>query len=575
MGGITNAAIRLFSPRKRFPFFAAAIIHLIVLWNKEAEAHIPEDSSTIFPLSSSSLNPHPSKVDYAVFQSFTFQTFDDDIDAKEGSSSSITREELQEHDLLSHPSNRRDLQHSSAPTSCSRDDVHGCCVVSTNTVYNAGMVGYREWEPNHDSLMALWKDQIAKTKDDEDKYENDDEDDDDDDNDGSCSILSNASVNRSRKKSGLHVDVLNKQKQRLSEARRKESHIPRCCRAFGYSKTKCWWSPFIRKNEVDKRVLVKCTKAYLNKSLTIRGGATSNNNLGVEVARKLFVSAVVTLVFEWMFGHILEFVKIDMQTSSADKYTYFDSIKSITSEKGIGGLWDGFIPWGFIQAVFKGAVFGLAHAVSTRTLTPLADKGVIPLKLAMCVAGGIAGGVQGYVLSPTLLLKTRVMTDPIFREKMTMFQTIYLSATIGYNVVKNEGSASLMKGSSVFATKRVLDWATRYLFADFFESLFLSFLPEGQKLNLLQKSCASFLGGVFSTSVTLPLDVLVSKIQDAKKAGEKVSAVGLFRQELKLKGWKGVQRTYMRGFEARLLHVCFTVVVMKTFAPVLFSALFE
>ena len=179
------------------------------------------------------------------------------------------------------------------------------------------------------------------------------------------------------------------------------------------------------------------------------------------------------------------------------------------------------------------------------------------------------------MLSPTLLLKTRVMTDPIFREHMSVFRTIYLSAMIGYDIVKNEGASSLMKGSSVFATKRVLDWSSRFLFADLFESLFLNFLSEGQSLSFLQRSYASFLGGVFSTLITLPLDVLVSKIQDAKKAGEKVSPGNLFWQELENKGWKGLKRTYLRGIEARLVHVCFTVVVMKTFAPVVYSALFE
>ena len=40
------------------------------------------------------------------------------------------------------------------------------------------------------------------------------------------------------------------------------------------------------------------------------------------------------------------------------------------------------------------------------------------------VAGGLAGGFQGYVLSPLLLLKTRVMTDPVFRESMPALMTI-------------------------------------------------------------------------------------------------------------------------------------------------------
>mmetsp|Transcript_25039 Transcript_25039/g.52052 ORF Transcript_25039/g.52052 Transcript_25039/m.52052 type:complete len:269 (-) Transcript_25039:389-1195(-) len=265
-----------------------------------------------------------------------------------------------------------------------------------------------------------------------------------------------------------------------------------------------------------------------------------------------------------------------MQTSTAETYNYADSIKSITSEKGLVGLWDGFIPWGIVQSVSKGAVFGMAHTLASQVLLPMAqgDDATLPLPVAMTLAGGIAGGFQGFALSPTLLLKTRVMTDPVFRENMSIWKTLYLSATIGYNVVRTEGVHSLMKGSGVFSTKRVFDWSTRYFFADWFEAVFSRSLKEGEVLSFSQKSAASLLGGVLSTYCTLPLDVLVSKIQDAKKAKDKVSALALFRQDIEEKGWNGVRNSYMRGFNARLLHVCLTVVVLKTLSPVVYNWLF-
>jgi hypothetical protein len=131
-----------------------------------------------------------------------------------------------------------------------------------------------------------------------------------------------------------------------------------------------------------------------------------------QVGRNLIVSAIVTLVFEALIGHILEFLKIVMQTSSSSNpnISYLQVIQTITAEKGILGLWDGFCPWGIVQAVCKGAVFGLAHAAALQTLRPLAEQRYIPMALALTLAGGIGGGFQGYILSPTLLLKTRVMT---------------------------------------------------------------------------------------------------------------------------------------------------------------------
>ena len=128
------------------------------------------------------------------------------------------------------------------------------------------------------------------------------------------------------------------------------------------------------------------------------------------VGRSLIVVALVTLVFEALIGHILEFLKIVMQTNSGDDMTYLQVIRTITAEKGILGLWDGFCPWGIVQAVCKGAVFGVAHATALQILKPLAEQKYIPMALALTLAGGVGGGFQGYILSPTLLLKTRVMT---------------------------------------------------------------------------------------------------------------------------------------------------------------------
>lgn len=162
--------------------------------------------------------------------------------------------------------------------------------------------------------------------------------------------------------------------------------------------------------------------------LKLRGGgridlkSMASTALHSEISKKLIVAAVVTLVFEGLIGHILEFLKIVMQTANDDT-TYLNVIRAITAEKGIMGLWDGFCPWGIVQAVSKGAVFGLAHASALATLLPLAKKGKLPMALALTLAGGIGGGFQGYVLSPTLLLKTRVMTVRVSFERTVVLVT--------------------------------------------------------------------------------------------------------------------------------------------------------
>jgi len=83
-------------------------------------------------------------------------------------------------------------------------------------------------------------------------------------------------------------------------------------------------------------------------------------------------------------------------------------VRGIVSEKGITGVWDGFFPWGSIQAIAKGAVFGGAHALALGQVEPMVESGILSPLIAQTVAGGIGGGFQGLVLSPTLLLKVRL-----------------------------------------------------------------------------------------------------------------------------------------------------------------------
>ncbi|KAG7364565.1 mitochondrial carrier protein [Nitzschia inconspicua] len=401
---------------------------------------------------------------------------------------------------------------------------------------------------------------------DEDVYSEDDEEDDDGDDDGHSSMLSNGSLKRTK-------TTLRKARCFAGAAHREPKAYDNDSRsAISSTFIKQQNSFFQRKKQFKSAFLQqqpKSSPSMLSSVLRVRGGAAAN--VGSELTKKLINVAIVTLIFEGCCGHILEFFKIVMQTSPPGT-TYGSVFKEITSEKGLSGLWDGFVPWGVLQAVLKGGVFGVAYEATEKILVPLAEEGKIPMKLAMTLAGGIAGGFQGFVLSPTLLMKTRVMTNEIFRESMSLWQTTWKAMVIGGDIIKKEGLGSLMKGADTFATKRVFDWASRYFFADLFEALFVHL--KGGSLSVSEKSIASLLGGVASTVLTLPLDVLVAKTQDAKKAGVKVSAMKLFSDELEKEGWVGLKNNYMKGFEARLLHVCLTTVVIKTMSPIVYTIIF-
>ena len=86
----------------------------------------------------------------------------------------------------------------------------------------------------------------------------------------------------------------------------------------------------------------------------------------------------------------------------------------------------------------------------------------------------------------------------------------------------------------------------------------------GYALSYSDKLVASLLGGTLSACSTIPLDVMVAQIQQAGKAGQDVSVLETFKEELRAGGWERVAGFATRGFLARVAHVATTTAMMKT-----------
>ncbi|GMH83753.1 hypothetical protein TrST_g4905 [Triparma strigata] len=384
----------------------------------------------------------------------------------------------------------------------------------------------------------------------------DDDDNDNDDDDGTAGFFISAGKQLLKPRTSVtHENTINSNKNSKPTA-------PRAAR-FKAAAAAAQSSNNSNSNSYNREAFLKMS------SLIPRGGAQTTNPLCSDFAKQFFVSALVTLMFEAAIGHSLEFTKISKQTNPQMSVTSI--LKKITQEKGVVGLWDGFVPWGVVQSIGKGGSFGMARGLITPVLMDLVERGLISDQNAKILIGGLSGVVQGYILSPTLLLKTRVMTDSAFREKMTGLATIIKSFQVGARVVTKEGGFALMKGANVFAFKRFFDWSTRFMFADIIESLVLA--RQGS-LSPTDKMVCSMIGGMISSVVTLPIDALVAKIQDAKKAGQGVSPLAMIGQEFKEGGLKGLWNSYMKAWEIRALHVGLTTVCLKTWTPLAYDLIF-
>jgi len=298
--------------------------------------------------------------------------------------------------------------------------------------------------------------------------------------------------------------------------------------------------------------------------------ATTGGALEIKPGESPFVKMVIGALCAWSFelsiGHYIEVLKIAKQTSDM---SYAQITRDMIRSKGFVGILDGFFPWGSLQAVFKGASFGVGHAQGKRMMVNCGLNETSP-RLAEVLSGGIGGAVQGAVLNPVLLLKTRVITDPTYRNAGGLVATASRSSKIGFAVIENEGLVALMKGAEVLIPRRFLDWTTRFIFVDQVEQLFKGF-DSSVTLSVPVKYLASFSGGVLSAMATMPMDVLVSAKQSASVAGQKVSAVKILKDKYKNGGLAAIGGFSSRGFVARSAHVGLTTLLMKNFTSEVYN----
>lgn len=250
-------------------------------------------------------------------------------------------------------------------------------------------------------------------------------------------------------------------------------------------------------------------------------------------------------------------LKIVKQTSTD---SYPEILRRITAQKGLAGLLDGFVPWGALQAVAKGSVFSWGQAASMGLMHDVegVSKGTKTI-----ISGGVGGFVQGIAMSPLLLLKTRVMTDPAFRATGGVLATAAASAAVGGRIIATEGPAALFKGVSVFSAKRTADWTTRYLFVVMAEDAMRP--APGAKLSSVAEAGASLVGGATSAFVTIPLDVMVASMQSAGAAGKRMGIYETFRKQYD-------SGHITRGLVARIAHVALTTMVMKNVTVAVYDA---
>jgi len=280
----------------------------------------------------------------------------------------------------------------------------------------------------------------------------------------------------------------------------------------------------------------------------VGGGEGANKSVRQEKALVKAGITGFTVLCEMLSGGLfMENVKMEKQRTS-DPYP---TIMGRILRQGVKGFEVGFWPWGAIMGLSKGIVLGGARAGFLNTFL---DFGM-PKGHADVISGFCAGGVQGMVMSPILLARTRVnqlLTERAAEQgriKTSFIHEMNISMSILNESIRKDGFRVLTIGMPTMIFKRSMDWGTRFLFMRYLRKAYYEYKQDSsKKLNDLEELSVAFVAGALSVFVTQPVDRLMPLLQAAGRGDASFNHI--IRMKLLNEGWGTLQR----GLVLRTLH---------------------
>jgi dicarboxylate transporter 10 len=224
------------------------------------------------------------------------------------------------------------------------------------------------------------------------------------------------------------------------------------------------------------------------------------------------------LVAKWYFGglasagaacctHPLDLLKVHLQTQQKGKIGLVQMGIKVFKSDGIFGLYNGLTASLLRQMTYSMTRFGIYETVKQQIDTP----GVAMPFYQKVLLGGFAGCVGGFVGTPADMVNVRMQNDVKLPAEQ---RRNYKHAIDGlYRVVTQEGPMKLMNGATMAAARATLVTIGQLSFYDQFKVLLMQTGFFGD--NITTHFSASFLAGGVATLITMPLDVMKTRMMNA------------------------------------------------------------
>lgn len=256
-----------------------------------------------------------------------------------------------------------------------------------------------------------------------------------------------------------------------------------------------------------------------------------------------------------LITHPLDTIKVQLQTQQQVKFGFFGMSVNIVKTNGFFALYNGIS-----AAVLRQATYSTTRFACYEFLKDLLQKKSgrkdLPFlqKILIAGAGGAMGGIVG---TPADLTNVRMQNDSkLPLDQRRNYKHCFEALT---RIAKQEGFSRLFAGTTMASSRGMLVTVGQLAFYD--EIKYQLIKTKYFSDNLVTHFTASLSAGVIATCITMPLDVLKTRLMNAKP-GEYNGILDCARDILKV-GPSGFFKGFTPAFVRLGPHTILTFVFLE------------